>query len=109
MVSIENGTEVLSTQWVVTKKGETTVSIPLTKEMAPNVYVNISLLQPHEQTKNDLPIRLYGVVPILVEDPSTILKPKLDMPEVLKPEESYTIKVSEENKKTMTYHWCVFW
>ncbi|HAT67526.1 MAG TPA: hypothetical protein DCS66_23505, partial [Flavobacteriaceae bacterium] len=103
LVSIENGTEVLSTQWVVTKKGETTVSIPLTKEMAPNVYVNISLLQPHEQTKNDLPIRLYGVVPILVEDPSTILKPKLDMPEVLKPEESYTIKVSEENKKTMTY------
>lgn len=103
LVSIENGTEVLSTQWVATQKGETTVSIPLTKEMAPNVYVNISLLQPHEQTKNDLPIRLYGVVPILVEDPSTILKPKLDMPEVLKPEESYTIKVSEENKKPMTY------
>ncbi|MEZ4857445.1 MAG: MG2 domain-containing protein [Flavobacteriaceae bacterium] len=103
LVSIENGTEVLSTQWVETKKGETTVNIPLTKEMAPNVYVNISLLQPHEQTKNDLPIRLYGVVPILVEDPSTILKPKLTMPEVLKPEETYTIKVSEENKKPMTY------
>ncbi|MEZ4778008.1 MAG: MG2 domain-containing protein [Flavobacteriaceae bacterium] len=103
LISIENGTEVLSTQWVTTEKGETTVSIPLTKEMAPNVYVNISLLQPHEQTKNDLPIRLYGVVPILVEDASTILKPKIDMPEVLKPEASYTVKVSEENKKPMTY------
>lgn len=103
LISVENGTEVLSTQWVSTQKGETTVAIPLTKEMAPNVFVNISLLQPHEQTKNDLPIRLYGVVPILVEDVSTILKPKLEMPEVLKPEESYTIKVSEENKKPMTY------
>ncbi|MEZ4816737.1 MAG: MG2 domain-containing protein [Flavobacteriaceae bacterium] len=103
LLSIENGTEVLSTQWVTTQKGETTVSIPLTKEMAPNVYVNISLLQPHEQTKNDLPIRLYGVVPILVEDASTILKPKIEMAEVLKPEESYTVKVSEENKKPMTY------
>ncbi|MEZ4874447.1 MAG: MG2 domain-containing protein [Flavobacteriaceae bacterium] len=103
LISVENGTEVLSTQWVATQKGETTVRIPLTKEMTPNVYINISLLQPHEQTKNDLPIRLYGVVPILVEDPSTILQPKLELPEVLKPEESYTIKVSEENKKPMTY------
>ena len=103
LVSIENGTEVLSTQWIATEKGETEVSIPLTKEMSPNVYVNISLLQPHEQTKNDLPIRLYGVVPILVEDPSTVLKPKLELPEVLKPEESFTVQVSEENKKPMTY------
>ncbi|MEM7187193.1 MAG: MG2 domain-containing protein, partial [Bacteroidota bacterium] len=103
LVSVENGTEVLSTQWVSTQQGETQVSIPISKEMAPNVYVNISLLQPHEQTKNDLPIRLYGVVPILVEDPATVLKPSLTMPEVLRPEESFSIKVSEENNKAMTY------
>lgn len=103
LISVENGTEVLSTQWIETKKGETTANIKVTKEMAPNVYVNISLLQPHEQTKNDLPIRLYGVIPILVEDPSTILLPKLKMPEVLKPEEKFTVEVSEEKGKTMTY------
>ncbi|MEL6811677.1 MAG: MG2 domain-containing protein [Bacteroidota bacterium] len=103
LVSVENGTEVLSTQWVKTQQGETQVSIPISKEMAPNIFVNISLLQPHAQTKNDLPIRLYGVVPILVEDPSTILKPKLDMPDVLRPEETFTISVSEENNKPMTY------
>ena len=40
--------------------------------MAPNVYVNVSLLQPHAQTINDLPIRMYGVLPILVEDKNTI-------------------------------------
>ncbi len=103
LVSVENGTEVLSTQWVETKKGETQVSIPISKEMAPNVFVNISLLQPHSNTANDRPIRLYGVVPILVEDPSTILKPILDMPEVLKPEQTFTVNISEENKKAMTY------
>lgn len=103
LISIENGTEVLSTQWVKTKKGETQVEIPMTKEMTPNVFVNISLLQPYAQTKNDLPIRLYGVIPILVEDPTTILKPQLTMPEVLKPEEKFTINVSEENNKPMTY------
>ncbi|MBV1922832.1 MAG: Ig-like domain-containing protein [Flavobacteriaceae bacterium] len=103
LLSIENGTEVLSTQWVETKKGETKVSVPLTKEMAPNVYINISLLQPHEQTKNDLPMRLYGVIPVLVEDPATVLHPKLKMPDVLQPEETFTVEVSEENKKEMTY------
>jgi len=103
LVSIENGTEVLSTQWVETKKGETKATIKLNEDMAPNVFVNISLLQPHEQTKNDLPIRLYGVVPLLVENPATILKPELSIPDVLKPEETFTVSVSEENKKAMTY------
>ena len=102
-ISIENGTEVLSKQWVETQKGETQVSIPLTKEMAPNVYVNISLLQPHAQTKNDLPIRLYGVIPLMVENPKTKLHPEISMPEVLKPEENYTVKVNEAQGREMTY------
>ncbi len=103
LISVENGTEVLATHWIETKKGETKAAIKITKEMAPNIYVNISLLQPHSQTKNDLPIRLFGVVPLLVEDPSTVLHPKITMPEVLKPEKNFTIKVSEENNKPMTY------
>lgn len=103
LLSIENGTEVLQTKWVETQKGETKTTLDITKEMAPNIYVNISLLQPHEQTANDLPIRLYGVIPILVEDPSTVLTPVLELPEVLRPEENYVIKVSEKNRKPMTY------
>ncbi|PKA83024.1 hypothetical protein ATE92_1170 [Ulvibacter sp. MAR_2010_11] len=103
LLSVENGTEVLMTKWLETKKGETKATLKITKEMTPNVYVNISLLQPHEQTKNDLPIRLYGVIPMLVEDPSTVLHPKLEMPSVLKPEEKFTVKVSEANNKVMTY------
>ncbi len=103
LISVENGTEVLATHWIETKKGETKAAIKITKEMAPNIYVNISLLQPHSQTKNDLPIRLYGVIPLLVEDPSTVLHPKISMPEVLKPEKQFTVKVSEEKGKPMTY------
>ncbi|RDK88612.1 alpha-2-macroglobulin family protein [Marinirhabdus gelatinilytica] len=103
LVSIENGTEVLSTQWIDTQKGETQVKVNITKEMAPNVYANISLLQPHKNTKNDLPIRLYGVIPIVVEDPNTVLEPTLKMPDVLKPEETFNIQVSEKNNREMTY------
>lgn len=103
LVSVENGTEVLLTKWVKTIKGETTTSIPITKEMSPNVFINISLLQPHAVTENDLPIRLYGVLPILIEDKNTILEPQINMPNVLRPEQRITVKVSEKNNKAMTY------
>lgn len=103
LVSVENGSSVLSTQWVQTQKAQTRVDIPLTSEMAPNVFVNISLLQPHERTKNDLPVRLFGVIPLKVEDSNTLLKPQITMPESLKPNEAYSVKISEENKRGMTY------
>ncbi len=103
LISIENGTEVLDQQWVKTQKGETTTEIPITKEMTPNVFINISLLQPHASTANDLPLRLYGVIPILVKDPNTILEPQISMPKVLRPEEKFTVKVSEKQGKPMTY------
>ncbi|WP_067036915.1 alpha-2-macroglobulin family protein [Allomuricauda sp. CP2A] len=103
LISIENGTEVLSQKWIETSAKETKATIPITAEMAPNAYINISLLQPHGQVANDLPIRLYGVVPLLVEDPSTFLEPQLSMPDVLEPEKSFKVTVSEANKKAMTY------
>ena len=103
LISIENGTEVLNQRWIKTQKGETTTEIVITKEMAPNVFVNISLLKPHASTVNDLPIRMYGVIPLMVKDPNTILEPQISMPKVLKPEEKFTVKVSEKQGKPMTY------
>jgi uncharacterized protein YfaS (alpha-2-macroglobulin family) len=102
-ISIENGSKVIQTLWAKTQKGETKVAIPITASMAPNVYFNITLLQPHASTKNDLPIRMYGIVPIEVIDKNTILMPKLAMPDVLRPEQPFTVKVSEQSGKAMTY------
>jgi len=103
LVTIENGTEVLHSLWVESEKGETKFEIPITKLYTPNVYINISLLQPHASTLNDSPIRMYGVVPILVEDPLTKLQPEISMPDVLRPEESITVKVKEKEGRSMTY------
>lgn len=102
-VSIESGTKVLRTMTVDTKDEETKFTVDLTADMVPNVYVYITLVQPHAQTKNDLPIRLYGVIPVMIEDPETKLSPVISMPESLRPEEKFTVKISEENKKEMTY------
>jgi uncharacterized protein YfaS (alpha-2-macroglobulin family) len=103
LVSIENGSRVVQTLWVKTQKGETKVEVPITAAMAPNVYFNITLLQPHASTKNDSPIRMYGIVPIGVVDKNTKLEPTLTMPDVLRPEQSFPVKVSEKSGKEMTY------
>ncbi|MEN9908236.1 MAG: hypothetical protein RLZZ540_1385 [Bacteroidota bacterium] len=103
LISIENGSKVVQTIWAKTQKGETKVEVPITSAMAPNVYFNITLLQPHASTKNDSPIRMYGIVPIEVVDKNTILSPTLSMPDVLKPEQAFTVKVGEKTGKEMTY------
>jgi uncharacterized protein YfaS (alpha-2-macroglobulin family) len=103
LISIENGTKVLETKWVETQKGATSIRIPIAKNMAPNVFINISLLQPHQVSENDLPIRLFGVIPILVEDENTKLLPQISMAEEVAPEKEFTVHVSEKNNKEMTY------
>lgn len=103
LVTVESGSKVISAQWVQAEEKETQVSIPITEAMAPNVYVSVTLVQPHDQTTNDLPIRMYGTIPISVTDPGTILKPEIDMADVLRPEQPVTIKVSEQDGRRMTY------
>ncbi|MDR2036813.1 MAG: hypothetical protein LBQ60_02700 [Bacteroidales bacterium] len=103
LVSVESGTQVKRTFWVDCKDAEGRVSIPTTADMVPNVFVHISLIQKHANTTNDAPIRLYGVVPLMVEDPETRLYPVINMPDVLKPEEAFNVKVSEKNGQLMSY------
>lgn len=103
LVSLENRSEVIDLFWVETKEKNTVFSFELKPEMAPNIYVHVSLIQPHEQTENDAPIRLYGVIPVEVEDPSTHLEPLIKMPSELSPEKEYDITVSEKSGRSMTY------
>lgn len=103
LVSIENGSRVIESYWVETKKGDNPFSFEITRDMTPNVFVHITSLQPHSQTVNDLPIRMYGVIPIQVEDPETHLEPVIEMPDVLEPGQEVTIRISEKTKRKMTY------
>ena len=104
LVSIENGSTVLRQEWIeVSNRGDTKYTFKITPEMTPNVYLHISLLQPHAQTVNDLPIRMYGVVPVFVTNSQTVLQPQIQMPEVLRPETNFNVTVSEKSGKPMTY------
>lgn len=104
LVSIESGSKVIESHWITATDGESSkFSFTTTAEMTPNIYVHVSLLQPHAQTENDLPMRMYGIVPLEVIDPMTELSPKIKMANVLQPMERADISVSEANGKPMTY------
>jgi uncharacterized protein YfaS (alpha-2-macroglobulin family) len=103
IITLENSTGVLEEVRVNTQKGNTVVKLRAKPEMAPNVYAYVTVIQPHAQTVNDMPIRLYGIVPLMVEDQATRLSPKIEMPDELRSQKTFLVKVSESNKKPMTY------
>ena len=103
LISIENWTEVITHQLVETKEQQTHVEIPVTAAMQPNVYIHITYMQKHERTSNDLPLRMFGLIPITVNNPDAYLNPQLITPAEIRPESTYEVKVSEEQGKSMTY------
>lgn len=102
LVTLENGSEVLLRDWIDVA-GNDSYSFEVTEEMLPNVYLHIILLQPHAQTVNDHPIRMYGVKPIIINDKKTLLNPVITVPKTVRPESTFSVKVKEKNGRKMTY------
>ncbi|MBX7181121.1 MAG: hypothetical protein K1X82_03325 [Bacteroidia bacterium] len=103
LISLESGSRVIKAFWVNLNKGQNEVKFKASPEMAPNIYAYVTLVQPFNQTINDLPIRQYGVIPIRIEDLKTHLKPVISMADVVEPESKATVQVKEANGKAMTY------
>jgi alpha-2-macroglobulin len=103
IVTLENSTGVLDEMRVSTEKGNTVVTFKARPEMAPNVYAYVSVIQPHAQSINDMPVRLYGITPVMVEDPATRLSPVIEMADELRSQKPFTINVREEHKQAMSY------
>ncbi|HRN57625.1 MAG TPA: alpha-2-macroglobulin family protein, partial [Agriterribacter sp.] len=103
LISIESGSRVIQTDRIEMQEGQTVYTFKAEAGMAPNIYVNVSLLQPHAQTVNDLPVRMYGVIPVMIEDRNTVLQPVISMPGVIRPEQQTAVTVSETSGKAMTY------
>ena len=102
-VTVEKGDKILDQFWVEAESRSTTFKLDATDEMAPNVYISAMLIQPHGQDENSLPIRMYGVIPVSVNDPDTKLEPEIRAPAEIAPEQPFTVQISEKTGKPMTY------
>ncbi|WP_417607992.1 alpha-2-macroglobulin family protein [Owenweeksia hongkongensis] len=102
-VTVEKGDRIIEQFWVDADKDNTRFGIKATKEMAPNIYVSATLIQPHGQEENSLPIRMYGLIPIMVNDPETHVNPVISAPKEILPESTFEVSVKEEKGKAMAY------
>lgn len=103
LITVENGSGVLRSWWQNTLSGNNKITLNIEDGFAPNVYVSVTLVQPHAQTANDHPMRLYGTHRIKVENPKTRLTPVIGVAESLEPEKIYEVKVSEQSGNAMSY------
>jgi alpha-2-macroglobulin len=75
-------------------QGQLRIYLPVTKDLVPNAYVSVAIIQPHSQTGNDRPIRMYGILPLMVKDPDTAHELKISMLDQLKSSSDFDIEVS---------------
>jgi hypothetical protein len=102
LVSVVKGDVLLSSKWVTLSDTTTSVSIPITSEMAPNVYVFAAAVQPHAQTRNDRPLRAYGVLNLSVEEPESRIPIEIRVPDELKPDGELEVRLQAQDGKAAT-------
>lgn len=102
LVTVEANDKVMQNMYLDKLGTEGKVEIKATEEMIPNVYVYVALIQPHD-AENDMPVRMYGVVPVKVENKDLELKPTVSVPETSNTNKTVNVKVGESNGKAMTY------
>lgn len=103
LVTIIGQNEVLERFWVDTNDGQTQVNIPLKSSYAPNVYVAITLLQNYHTLDNDRSQRLYGVIPLNVEDADSKLTLQIDAPQSIRPNTEFSVNLSNKENKKVAY------
>jgi uncharacterized protein YfaS (alpha-2-macroglobulin family) len=107
LLTVENGSTIIEQRWLELASGDNKegqqVTLPITTAMAPNVYVSVTLLQPHRDKQNDRPIRLYGITPLKVTDPATRLAPQIKAAAEIRPNSTTTVEVSEQQGRAMSY------
>ena len=93
LITVEKGGKILETHWHYPGKGvlKQQLKIKVTGAMQPTAYVSVSVIQPHKATVTDRPLRSYGVIPLNVHDPEAREGIRVNMPETLKPGQSFKI------------------
>lgn len=102
IVTIEANDMIIKTMRVKSDSNDGVVRFEATADMVPNVYVSLSLIQPY-RSGNGMPIRMYGVIPITIENKDFRLQPEIKAPTESNTQNKIDIVVKEKGGKPMTY------
>lgn len=99
LITVEKNGVIISKKWETLHSTTTEFKLPITEKMVPNCYFSVSLYQPFEETKNDLPIRLYAVTPVTVEKADTNLAFNVKCAQEIRPNSKFDIEIETTDKK----------
>jgi uncharacterized protein YfaS (alpha-2-macroglobulin family) len=103
LLTIEQGNRLLKKEWIAIKSSEPEIRFTIKEDYVPNCYASISMAQPHSQTKNDLPMRLYGIKNLLVENAATRLPIEMSAPKELAPRQKFSVQVTSSSLSAATF------
>ena len=87
----------------IKKSGDYVYEFIADAKMTPNVYVDVRVVQGQKAIKNDLPLRLYGIIPVKIINKASRLDIKLDIPDKINSNSKFTGKIDVGVKKKTQY------
>jgi alpha-2-macroglobulin len=103
LISIERGNKIIEQVWYNITDSEAEIVLSTDENWAPNAYIHATIIQPYAQVTNDLPLRMYGIKHISIDDISGPLKLFVNLPTILESNKSYSFSVTESAGKPMEY------
>ncbi|MCY7008752.1 alpha-2-macroglobulin family protein [Fusobacterium simiae] len=103
LVTIEKDGKIVKEYWKTLTAKDNEETIVIEKDFFPNAYVSISVFQKYVDKQNDRPLRLYGSVPLMVEDKNRMLTLQVDTKTEVLPGGDLKIKLSNKENKKMYY------
>ncbi len=100
---VENANRIIQVQSKQAAEGTTKFNFDVNGEMTPNIYISVHYVQPHAETLNDAPVRLFGIASANIVDARNELMPQVHAPTKVKPNATYNIEVSEQHGAEMEY------
>lgn len=101
--TMEQGSRILYQEIKKVNSGKTDFKVKITDEFVPNCYATVSLIQPANRNKNDLPLRIYGIKTLMVEDATTRLRLSLNAPDELKANEKFDLKITSDDSREASF------
>lgn len=103
LITLSSNSKVIDRFVMDTQDKSTSIELAMKKEYAPNIYVSVSLFQDYNKIDNDRALRLFGVIPLYVEDENTKLDLELKTPDKILPNSDFEIEIQSKDKRAFNY------
>lgn len=103
LIALSNNSGVIKRFSIDTKEQKSEFEVPIEKDFAPNIYVSVSFIQEYKSWENDRALRLFGVIPLNVNDEQSKITLNLNAPDKILPQSEFEVSLQSADKKPYTY------